>query len=303
MSLTILSTQGLIPGYDETISVVPLQSHSCKTLRDILDAVSDTKVLGVCLRLSKKGSIEALALGTPTVVFLISFAPPSPPRRSRKKGRNSPLSRDIHLGQVLENPHCLLAGFHMPRIALLLHRQTSAHVYSVDLTTLHSKATHKHVSAADLADAHLSTRVDKHRIHALWLRDSDDDICLRAWLSAWYVALATWLPGYTLTLGMHFVSLAEKRVEAITKAAKVDTRHLPQHQLACLAQLVLNVELLEKDKPTVVDNDLEDIGVDPRGQVILHNKRFRTRVRKSRQVRIQIQNPWVSGPLGNCLTC
>ena len=83
------------------------------------------------------------------------------------------------------------------------------------------------------------------------------------------------------------LSLAEKRIEAIAKAAKVDTRHLPQHQLACLAQLVLNVELLEKDKPTIADNDFEGIGVDSQGQVVLHNERFKTRVRKSKQVRVR----------------
>lgn len=187
MSLTILDTQGLIPGYDETVSIIPLQSASCGMLDDILNTGSGTKVLGACLRLSKTGTIEALALGTPTVVFLISFAPTTSTGRrpNRNRGRNLPAVGGVNLGKVLENPCCLLAGFHMPRLALLLHRQTSAHVYGVDLTTLHSKATREHVSAADLADRHLSMRADKHRIHALWLREEDDDICLRAWLSAW----------------------------------------------------------------------------------------------------------------------
>ncbi len=185
MSFTVLSTQGLIPGYGDTIFVKHLQSASFNTLHDILDAGSGTKVLGICLRLSKRGSIEALALGTPTVVFLVSFAPTSSTGRRPKKGWNSPPSGEVNLGQILESPHCLLAGFHMPRIALLLHRQTSAHIYGVDLTTLHSKTTREHVSAADLADRHLSMHADKHRIHALWLRETDDDICLRAWLSAW----------------------------------------------------------------------------------------------------------------------
>ena len=80
-------------------------------------------------------------------------------------------------------------------------------------------------------------------------------------------------------------SLAERCIDAIVKAAKVDTRYLPQHHLGCLAQLVLNVALLEKDKPTIADNDFENIGLDSQGQVILHNKRFKTRVRASRQVR------------------
>lgn len=65
----------------------------------------------------------------------------------------------------------------------------------------------------------------------------------------------------------------------------MDTRYLPQHHLGCLAQLVLNVALLEKDKPTVADNDFKNIAVNSRGEVVLHNERFKTRVRASRQVR------------------
>ncbi|KAM5545183.1 hypothetical protein V8D89_001294 [Ganoderma adspersum] len=267
MSLTILNTQGLIPGYDETVSVIPLQPTSCRMLDDILNTGSGTQVLGVCLRLSKTGTIEALALGTPTVVFLISFVPTTSTGRRPNRGWISPPVGEVILGKVLENPRCLLAGFHMPRLALLLHRQTSAHVYGVDLTTLHSKATREHVSAADLAGTHLSMRADKHRIHALWLREDNDDICLRAWLSA---------------------CLAERCINAIMKAAKVDTRYLPQHHLGCLAQLVLNVALLEKDKPTVADNDFKDIAVNSRGEVVLHNERFKTRVRASRQTVVEI---------------
>ncbi|KAI1784394.1 P-loop containing nucleoside triphosphate hydrolase protein [Ganoderma leucocontextum] len=272
---TSLSTQGLVPGYEETISVISLQSRTCNILHDTLNSGHGTKVLGVCLRLSKRGAIEALALGTPTVVFLVSFNQNTSPGRRPKKGRNPPPSGDFNLGRILENPHCLLAGFHMARIALLLHRQTSTHVYGIDLTTLHSKSTREHVSAADLASTHLSLRVDKHRIHSLWLGESDDDICLRAWLSA---------------------CLAEKCIEAIAKAAKVDTRHLPQHQLACLARLVLNVELLEKDKPTFFEkdkptffeNDFEAVSVNSHGHVVLHNERFKTRVRASRQTVVEI---------------
>ncbi len=98
-------------------------------------------------------------------------------------------------------------------------------------------------------------------------------------------------------------SLAEKRVEAIAKAAKVDTRHLPQHQLACLAQLVLNVELLEKDKPKVADSDFKDIGFDSRGQVILHNQRFKTRVRASHQVRDRVLRARPVSQHSRKLTC
>ncbi|TBU26537.1 P-loop containing nucleoside triphosphate hydrolase protein, partial [Dichomitus squalens] len=220
-----------------------------------------TKVLGVSLRLSKKGVMEAIAIGTPDTAFLINLTAEC----YAEKSKNS--SHDAGLAQILNNEHCLLAGFQMPRLALLLHRQTASHVYGIDLSTLHSKFTRKQVSAAELADRHLSNRTNQRAIHALWLRDSDQDICLRAWLSA---------------------CISEKCITAIQKAAKIDTRHLPQHQLSCLSQLILNIELLEADKPTGYENDFEDVGLDGEGQVVLQNARFKTRVRKSRQTIIEI---------------
>ena len=48
---------------------------------------------------------------------------------------------------------------------------------------------------------------------------------------------------------------------------------------------MLNVELVEADKPTQVENDFDKIELGTDGHLVLRNARFKTRVRGSAQVR------------------
>ena len=70
------------------------------------------------------------------------------------------------------------------------------------------------------------------------------------------------------------------------KALKVDTHNLSTAQLACLGQLITNVELLEAELPTQVDNDFEHVKQHGKNknEVILRNARFKTKIRESGQV-------------------
>ena len=72
----------------------------------------------------------------------------------------------------------------------------------------------------------------------------------------------------------------------IDKTLKVDTRNLSSPQLACLGQLITNVELLEAELPTQVDNDFEHVKQHGKNknEVILRNARFKTKIRGSGQV-------------------
>ena len=69
-------------------------------------------------------------------------------------------------------------------------------------------------------------------------------------------------------------------------ACKVSTRNLPETELRCLAGLLTNVELLEAKRPTQVENEFENVGVDEDGHVVIHNARYNTRVRRSKQVHL-----------------
>ena len=73
-------------------------------------------------------------------------------------------------------------------------------------------------------------------------------------------------------------------MDEIAKLAKVDTRRSHVNHLACLSQLVINVALLEKDKPTIVENEFESFHVNEDGLALI-NKRFKSRIRKSALVR------------------
>ena len=68
--------------------------------------------------------------------------------------------------------------------------------------------------------------------------------------------------------------------------AKVDTRNLQASELQCLTGLILNVELLDAGKPTKMENEFDDIEVGPDGQLLVRNARYNTRLRPSKQVRV-----------------
>ena len=79
-------------------------------------------------------------------------------------------------------------------------------------------------------------------------------------------------------------SIAEKVAASIRTSAKVDTRKLRPHELACLAQLVLNVELVEASKPTAADGEVVTTSKSGKDGLALVNARFKSRVRKSSKV-------------------
>ena len=177
-----LSTRGLIPGLPATITVVHLDARACDVIQNALN-LNDTNIFGVSLRLSKHGAVEAVALATPTTVFLIAIGKTN---ASSKPGLSG---SGVDLARVLANPCVLLAGLNVARIALLLHRQTGADVYGVELTSLPVKPAVKHVSAADLAGTYINHNTPKRPIHALWLHDGNLDLCLKAWILVRYVSI------------------------------------------------------------------------------------------------------------------
>ncbi len=197
MSVSTINTQGLVPGLAAQIRVVHLNHRNCRILRDALDVGSANKVYGVSFRLSKRGAIEALALATPTTVFFVSLNEAGT-QQSFHKGANA-ASKHAKLRDVLEDPRCLLAGVGIARTVLLLHRNTGAHVRGVELLALPAESRGKQTSPADLASTYLSPTTSHRRIHALWLRASNDDICRKAWLLAWYGVIVRYVLFLTLT--------------------------------------------------------------------------------------------------------
>ncbi|KAI0800454.1 P-loop containing nucleoside triphosphate hydrolase protein [Fomes fomentarius] len=255
-----LSTRGLVPDLAKSISVVHLDHRDCGVLQDVLDHAGGSLVLGVSLRLSKKGgAVEAVALATPTVAYLVFLGRKDTPTPS------SSSYSGVDLARILSHPHCLLAGLNVTRTALLLYRQLGSHVVGVELTSLPTNGGRP--SAAQLADTYLGPKVHKRDINSLWLLEGNLDLALKAWL-----------------LG----SVAAQTLDQILNFAKADTRALHQHQLYCLAQLVVNVELVQADQPTRVENDFDKIEFDADGKLILRSARYKSRVRSSAQTVVEI---------------
>lgn len=189
MSSTTLDTKSLVPraGLPKSINVVHLEHRQCKALQDVITSRLGTSkvVFGVCLRVSKRGAIEAIALATPTTAFLIAGG------RKVSHHKKGSATFTIDLNHVLADPKCLLAGANIARLALLMNRDTGAHVSGLEALLLPAKTDHRdaQVTVADLVATHLSQSVQKRDIHALWLRNGNSDLCLRAWLLARYVPL------------------------------------------------------------------------------------------------------------------
>ncbi|KAL1940365.1 hypothetical protein VTO73DRAFT_8937 [Trametes versicolor] len=247
--------QSLLPHffYDSRIRLHRLAARQWGSL---LEHFSDdaSPVCGVSMRLSKDhGGLDGVAFATPTDVFYANFA-----CAEQDLGKSN-------LARVLDGSLCVLVGFGMPRLALHLHRQCGLHVKGVELSTLFTFANKKFQTAADFASRRIHPDVNRSRIHAAWYGDDVEDVCLRAWLSS---------------------VLGTDSFKEVQCAAKVDTRNLPDSHLACLSRLLLNVELLEGERPTEMENEFDGVDIDTDGQLVIRNSRYNTRVRKSKQTSI-----------------
>ncbi|PIL29510.1 hypothetical protein GSI_08318 [Ganoderma sinense ZZ0214-1] len=260
--MTSFIQQNLIsPDLDIAPRSISLRKLAAKDVnvitRHILD--NDTAVLGVSLRTSAKdGRVDLVAFATGTHVFQVTLGQASPVGSNCKDD----------LSQLLASARCQLVAFDMARLALHLYKQFGVRVHGVDLSTLFSTSTAAPDTPADLVSTRLHPNINRHRIHALWHDEEERSICLRAWLAA---------------------LIAESSEDAVLRALKVDTDHLPKPHLQCLADLMTNVALLEAEKPTQAENEFEGVVLDGDGQLVIQNARYNTRVRRSKQTTVVLE--------------
>ena len=277
--------QELIPTH---LGIVPraivLRTLSLRDIGAITNYISsgDSRVLGLSLRISPRdSSVDVVAFATSTHVFQVSLTDQASQAGTRR------LPTDDSFARLLGNMNCHLAAFDMARVALHLYGQCRVNVKGVDLSTLFATSDGSPDPPAKLACDKLHPDVNQHRIHAAWYRDEVQDVCLRAWLSAVCALLLSHV--YILCLTVVSRSIAETSLDALDYASKVDTSTLPDAHLQCLAGLMKNVALLEAEKPTRMENDFEDVALDGDGQLVILNERYNTRVRRSKQVRLDTQ--------------
>ncbi|KAH9856811.1 hypothetical protein C2E23DRAFT_721458 [Lenzites betulinus] len=248
--------QDFIPGqeYKSPIRLHRLPAKQWGRLREyVSEDVEST--YGLSARLSSdNGGLDGIAVASTTDIYYIGFA---------SVERNIFAGSD--LSQVIDGSCCTLAAFGMARLALHIYRQWGMHVEGVELSTLFVMPKKRQQTAADFASRRIHPDVDQSKINAIWYRETVEDVCLRAWLSA---------------------VLAKDSSKEVNIAARVDTRNLPDPHLECLAQLVLNVALLEAERPTQMTNEFENVELGPDGNIVIRNTRYNTRVRRSKQTSI-----------------
>ncbi|KAL1940377.1 hypothetical protein VTO73DRAFT_8949 [Trametes versicolor] len=258
-----LDTRKLVPGLPEAINVKRVPSRNYDTLGALLAPGQGAKAraLGVSLRLSKKGSVESIALATETLIVQLTV------ESSNNNGQSSG-SSGSSLSGVLNHPRLVLVGVGMAPILLLLHRQLNLRARGIDLPIMFEELAERGFpSPGDIACEKLHFGARKFAINALWYRHNNDELCLRAWLCACMVA---------------------QDMHDIEHVARVSTYGLRPSHLTCLSLHAMNLELLEAMKPTQMDNDVEGWEMGKDGRLILHNARFKTKVRHCKQTYVKI---------------
>ena len=86
-------------------------------------------------------------------------------------------------------------------------------------------------------------------------------------------------------------SVAARCSNELTKSIKVNTRILSKVELACLFNLVAQADLLDYYKPKETINDFSSGEINKKGKFVLHNARFKSRVRPSQLVRRFLPSP------------
>lgn len=171
-----LGTRKLVPGLPEAVSVKRVSSSQYGTLGTLLGLGqgAEERTLGVSLRLSKKGVIDSIALATETLIFQLNV------------DSNTVQHGVSGLYAVLNDPRNIVVGVGMSRILLMLHRQLDLRARGADLPVMFIRLVEKGLPCpGDIVRDQLGSQARKYAINALWYGQSNDDLCLRAWLSAW----------------------------------------------------------------------------------------------------------------------
>ncbi|KAJ3733117.1 P-loop containing nucleoside triphosphate hydrolase protein [Lentinula guzmanii] len=98
---------------------------------------------------------------------------------------------------------------------------------------------------------------------------SIEKLCLRAWISA-------------------KVARSKAAQTLVENVRRVDTRHIRKDVLLCLGTLLRQTDILARAVPKITNNEHESYKLSKNGKMELHNSRFKTRVRVSKQSYVEV---------------
>ena len=283
--------QKIFPGdnsFPRTIQVRHVsQAHAGDACVHLQAGGASTLVLpiGIAYHIDSEGQIDFMCLSNLHLVFVISF----------DRYHNDKPHPSTHFADLLHSrddgapgneAEICLVGFSFPRTAIHVNRVTQRHVRGADLSTLFGPNPREPWSPSKIVKERVHPSANAWDIACLWLGDertAERNVCLQAWLAAWYVFS---LDSQLLRKSYHhYPSVAARCSNEVTKSIKVDTRLLNKVELACLFNLVAQLDLLDYYKPKEAINDFSSGEFNKKGKFVLHNTRFKSRVRPSQLVR------------------
>ncbi|KAF5372451.1 hypothetical protein D9757_009904 [Collybiopsis confluens] len=166
----------------------------------------------------------------------------------------------------------------MARIAIRLHHHFQRHIQGVDLSTtfFNSSEAAGHPSAV-IERSGLCQLTDTFPVDSLWHENdpkhAEKKLCLRAWISAKVANYGGSLP-------------------SLRGAKKVDTKPVQYNILWSLGTMVKQHDILARAQPRVLKNEFDAFKFNKQDDMVLHNSRFKTRVRlnKDRQSYVEVKN-------------
>lgn len=151
---------------------IPVRRYLSHEVEKLVQAVQlhGASVLGVSLQLSVDATIDTLALANKDRIYLLDL--------------QAKLPRARRLQELFYCKDCPLVSFDMARVALQLYRVLGCHSIGVDLGTLASPSTRDSWSPQTFIRNRINPDVNRHDFNTIWFGQGEDNLCLRAWLSA-----------------------------------------------------------------------------------------------------------------------
>ncbi|KIM34855.1 hypothetical protein M413DRAFT_434968 [Hebeloma cylindrosporum] len=224
--------------------------------------------IGIAYHIDNGGKIKFMCLSNLHLAFVISFD-------DHHDDKPHPSFEFVDLlrptddgRRTNEEVEICLVGFSFPRTAIQVNRATQRHVRGVDLSTMFTPNPREPWSPSRIVKERVHSSANAWDIACLWHGDermAERNTCLQAWLAACVAAQCS---------------------NEVINSIKVDTRLMNKVELACVSNLVAQLDLLEYYKPKEAINDFSSGEFNREGKFVIHNIRFKSRVRPSQLTRV-----------------
>ncbi|KAH8115120.1 hypothetical protein DFH11DRAFT_1591562 [Phellopilus nigrolimitatus] len=233
-------------------------------LEELSTGPSNTRVIGLATHVTKDGILEFIALAVDNKVFVM-YTPPGKKLKERA-------SRIDCLERIFGGRMGRIVGFGIVRLAMSIKQAMGYDVRGFDLPPGSTKS--PGLSAYKLF-GHPSNAFTIDNLWDYQPAELEADnrrvkyLCFRAWISLRLATHPTWM----------------KKLE-INSCVAAETSRLSAMHFKIIFQMLNEVHRMDAAKSRTVDNDFSAVQHTKDGQVVIHNERFKTRVRQSETTKV-----------------